>query len=410
MKRSPSLQEAAIILPSNENVSGRTLGDEEITLLTVAIRSGMLARTKGAFVKALEKRFAEIIGVRFAIACSSGTAAIHSAIAAIDPSPGDEIITTSITDMGALMPIIYQSAIPVFADVDPETCNVTANTIEARLSERTRAIIVTHMFGNPCDMTEIMRLAESHNIPVIEDCSHSYLSRHQGAITGSIGAIGCFSLYQGNHITTGEGGLITTNDETLARRMAMFGNKGGGQKEAETNHSFLALNYRMTELQGAVAVAQLPKLDAVVQSRIAAANKLTWRLKSLPGIEPPNVGPKNLQTYWKYCLRVDGQAISDGAAGLDRLLREKGILPATACLTEPAFMSEIFQKQRTFGDSRFPFTLARPEAVNYEPSNFNGTFEAVYSFLALPWNEHYRDDHIDYIADSIQNAVEQLQL
>src|SRR2546430_10984489 len=146
-------------LPSDRDATGRTLGEEEITLLSAAIRSGTLTSTKGAFVKQLETRWAAIQGAQHAYACSHGSAAIHCAIAAIDPEPGDEIVTSPITDMGALTPILYQGAIPVFADVDPDTLNVTAATIQARLSARTRAIVVTHLFGNPCKMSETIALA-----------------------------------------------------------------------------------------------------------------------------------------------------------------------------------------------------------------------------------------------------------
>src|SRR6266436_2618671 len=162
-----------LTLPSDQEASGRTLGDEEIALVAAAIRSGTLTSTKGTFVKTLERRFAELLGVKHAWACASGTAAVHTTIAAIDPEPGDEIITSPITDMGALAPILYQGAIPVFADVDPHTLNVTAATIRARLSPRTRAIMVTHLFGNPCEMSEIMTLARSRDIAVIEDCAPS---------------------------------------------------------------------------------------------------------------------------------------------------------------------------------------------------------------------------------------------
>src|SRR3954469_24169404 len=138
-------------LPSDQDASGRTLGDEEIAAVTAAIHSGTLTSTKGNFVKQFETRWAELQGVEHAHACSHGSAAIHCAVAAIDPEPGDEIVTSPITDMGALTPILYQGAIPVFADVDPLTCNVTPESIAAALSERTKAVIVTHLFGNPCD-------------------------------------------------------------------------------------------------------------------------------------------------------------------------------------------------------------------------------------------------------------------
>src|SRR5688572_15038942 len=150
-------------LPSDQDATGRTLGDEEIATLAEAIRSGTLTSTKGEKVRALETRFAELLGVGHCLACSSGTAALHTAFAALDLEPGDEVITTGITDMGALTPLLYQGLIPVFADVDPRTCNVTADTVAARLSERTRAVVVTHLFGNPCDMAGIMELARSRN-------------------------------------------------------------------------------------------------------------------------------------------------------------------------------------------------------------------------------------------------------
>jgi perosamine synthetase len=186
-----------LTLPSDQDASGRTLGDEELALLTEVIRSGTLTSTKGPQVPALEARFAELLGVRHAVACASGTAAVHLGVVAVDPEPGDEIITTPITDMGALSPIVYQGAIPVFADVDVETCNVTADTIAARLSDRTRAIVVTHLFGNPCDMRAIEELARERGIPVIEDCAQAYLARSRGRLVGTIGAVGCFSLQQG---------------------------------------------------------------------------------------------------------------------------------------------------------------------------------------------------------------------
>jgi dTDP-4-amino-4,6-dideoxygalactose transaminase len=356
----------------------------------------------------LEKQFAELLGVRHAYACASGTAAIHTALAAVNPEPGDEIVTSSITDMGALTPILYQCAIPVFADVEPNTYNLTAETISRCLSSRTRAIIVTHLFGNPCEMTEIMELANARGIPVIEDCAQAFLARHVGVPVGGIGKIGCFSLQQGKHITTGEGGLVVTNDDRVARSMYLFINKAWGYGDPKPDHYFLALNYRMSELQGAVAVAQLPKLQHAVEARVAAADQLTRRLRDLKGIEVPWVSPRNFHTYWKYCVRVDRQVIPEGAIGLAKLLKEKGIASAPRYIQKPAFMCEIFQKQRTFGNSRFPFTLARPEVLDYDAQNFPGTIEALEGVLVLPWNERYTEEHVDYIADSICGAVERL--
>lgn len=405
MNKSALLETKKINLPNDQNFSGRTLGEEEIALVIEAIKSGTLTGTKGTFVKKLEQDFATLLGVKHAYACASGSAAIHVAIAAIDPEPGDEIITTAITDMGALTPILYQSAVPRFADVDPRTLNVTAATIEPCINERTKAIIVTHLFGNPCNMTEIMELARSHNIPVIEDCAQAFLAEHDNQLIGSIGNIGCFSLQQGKHITTGEGGLVVTNDDAVARRMFLFINKAWGYGDPKPDHYFLAPNYRMCELQGAVAVAQLSKLPKIVECRHLAANRITELLQNIRGIETPWIDLRNIHTYWKYCLRVDNNLVPGGTVGLAQRLKEKGIFSAPRYIQKPAFQCEIFRKQRTFGQSRFPFVLARPDAVDYNPEKYPGTFAGLESVLVLPWNEHYNNDHINYIADSIREVI-----
>jgi len=397
-----------ITLPSDQDITGRDLGHRELELLEQVINSGTLTSTKGTFTKNLEERFAVTMGLRAAYACASGTAAIHLAIAAIDPNPGDEIITTSITDMGALTPILYQGAIPVFAEVDPLSLNVTADTISACLSERTRAIVVTHLFGNPCAMTQIMELARSRNLPVIEDCAQAYLASWEGQYVGTFGDIGCFSMQQGKHMTTGEGGLVVTNNEALARRMFLLINKGWGYGDSNPDHYFIALNYRLSELQGAVAIAQLEKLASVVEHRVSAGNRLSQMLTNMPGCATPQVPCGAVHTYWKYCLNIDSHVVRDGAVGLAGKLKQRGISSSPRYIQKPAFMCEIFQKRRTFGTSQYPFTLARPEVLDYSRSRFPQTFKALEDVLVLPWNERYTDQHLEYIAESVKDCLEGL--
>jgi dTDP-4-amino-4,6-dideoxygalactose transaminase len=410
LSSSPLVEEKVLRLPSDQDASGRTLGEEEMAAVCEAIRTGTLTSTKGEFVKTLESRFGALLGIGHVHACASGTAAVHTAVAALDPEPGDEIVTSAITDMGALAPILYQGAIPVFADVDPRTANPTAKTIEARLSDRTKAIIVTHLFGNPCEMDDILALGRERGIPIIEDCAQAFLARYRGRVVGTLGTIACFSLQQGKHITTGEGGLVATADPALARRMFLFINKAWGYGDPQPDHYFLALNYRMSELQGAVAVAQLPKLEAVVERRISSARRLDERLAGLPGIATPWVSPSAVHSYWKYALHVDGSVIEGGAPGLAAALKDRAIASAPRYIQKPAFMCEVFQKRRTFGRSQWPFTLARPEAVDYDRRHFPGTFAALESVLVLPWNERYTDEHVDYVARSIRQAAERLAI
>lgn len=404
----PHKPTAPPVLPSDQDATGRTLGDEEIALVAEAIRSGTLTVTKGRFGKALETDFAALAGAKHATACSSGSAAVHCAVAALDPEPGDEVVTTSITDMGALAPILYQGAIPVFADVDPRTGNVTADTITARITDRTKAVVVTHLFGNPCDMTRIMAVANARGIPVIEDCAQAFQAMHRGKPVGTFGAVGCFSLQQGKHITTGEGGLVVADDAALARRVFLFVNKAWGYGDPNPDHYFLAPNYRMSELQAACAVGQLPKLPDVVAARVQLAARMDELLAGTPGVEVPHREPGDVHTYWKYSLRIDPAVIPGGPAALAKELKAVNIASAPRYIQKPAFRCQVFRDQRTFGNSRWPFTLARPEAVDYSAERFPGTFEYLDRVLVLPWNEKYTADHLTYLAASIYEAAARL--
>ena len=303
--------------------------------------------------------------------------------------------------MGAIAPILYQGAIPVFADVDQRTGNLTAEAIERVMSDRTRAIIVTHLFGNPADMAAIMKLANAYGVHVIEDCAQSYQASVDDQSVGSLGSIGCFSLQQGKHITTGEGGLIVTHNADLARRIFLFINKAWGYGDAKPDHYFLALNYRMSELQGAVALAQLEKLDFSVSQRRLMAARLDRSLTGLEGLATPYVADGAAHSYWKYCLWVDGERVPGGPVGLSAKLKEQNIASVPRYIQKPAFQCAVLREQRTFGNSRFPFTLARPEAVDYSPERFPGTFEFLDRVLVLPWNERYEEQHVDYLANRI---------
>ena len=395
-------------LPSDQDASGRSFGPEELDALREVLDSGTLTATKGEFTKRLEASLADMLGVEHVVACASGSAAVHVAVAGLDLEPGDEVVTTSITDMGALTPILYQGAIPVFADVDPDTMNVTAATIEAALSERTRAVIVTHLFGNPCQMDEILALSAAKGIPVIEDSAQAYHAQSKGRPVGTMGSIGCFSSQQGKHITSGEGGFVVTSDPALARRMRVYVNKAWPYGEPNPDHEFLALNYRITELQSAVLFASMKKLDANVKARITAADRLAEQLDGLPGVGTPVVAPDDVHCYWRFCLRIDPEVVPGGPGAVAQALKFYDIAAAPRYIQKPAFRCKVIADQVTFGASRWPWTLARPAAVDYAPERFPGTFAGLEQALVLPWNERLTDDHVDYLASSTTEAVQSL--
>ncbi|TFH18704.1 MAG: DegT/DnrJ/EryC1/StrS family aminotransferase, partial [Myxococcales bacterium] len=382
---------------------------EELDLVREVLASGTLNCTKGTKVKAFEEAFAGLYGVPHARAVSSGTAAVHCAISAIDPEPGDEIITTPVTDMGALTPIIYEGAIPVFADVDPVSLNITPESVAARVTERTKAIIVTHLFGNPCDMRGIMEVARRTSIPVIEDCAQAFLATVDGRPVGTIGEIGAFSLQQGKHITTGEGGVVISTDDAWARHVRLFSDKAWGYGDPSPDHYFLALNYRMTDLQGAVALAQLAKLSGIVDLRSDAAARLTARLDGIEGITLPRPIDGANHVYWKYPLIVDPRVIPGGADALGGELQKRGLACAPRYIQKPAFQCQVFRDLKTFGSSRWPFSLREGVTCGadlYDEADFPGTREGLASVVVLPWNELYTDEHLSFIEESIVSAVE----
>lgn len=394
--------------PSDQDASGRSLGAEELELLHEAIGSGTLTSTKGEMVTSLEREFAELVGSTHAVAASSGSAAVHIAIAAQNLEPGTEVITTPVTDMGALAPLLFQGLIPVFADVAPLTLNVTPETVAARLSDRTGAVIVTHLFGLPVDMDGVRRVATEARIPVIEDAAQAFLAETRGSHTGTIGDIGCFSFQQGKHMTSGEGGIAVTDDPDLARRMRLFVNKAWGYGDEHPDHYFLALNYRLTELQGAVAVAQLRKLPAALKHRRAMAERLTNRLTGLSGLSLPIAPAGDTHSYWRYPIWVDPDRVNGGAVGFAAALRDLQIPAAPRYIQKPAFETAVFAEQRTFGQSRWPFTLAETSAVDYSPTRFPGAYEGLERVVVLPFNERFTESHIDFIAGGIHQAIEEL--
>jgi dTDP-4-amino-4,6-dideoxygalactose transaminase len=372
------------------------------------LATGILFAPKGKFVQTLEKKFASRYGVAHAVACTSGSAAMHAAVAAVNPNPGDEIITTPITDMGALTAILFQGAVPVFCDVDPDSYNVTAETIEPRITSRTRAVVVTHLFGVPCEMGPIMELCNSHGIPVIEDCAQSFDARYNGKQVGTFGAIAAWSFQQGKHMTTGEGGMITTNDAKLGRRAYLFVNKAWGYGDKNPDHYFLAPNYRINEITGGVALAQFDKLDSVVARRKSSAARFTQLIADIPGITPQKKPAGSDCVYWKYCVNVDESETGVSLNEIAARMRAAGIFAAPRYVGKPAFECQIFRDKVTFGDSSWPYTdpsRASLPPVDHDRKNFPGSIKALSQILVIPWNEFYTEEHVDYIADNLKAAV-----
>ncbi len=388
-------------LPSVMDASGRRFGDEEVKAVERVLRSGMLSATWGAEVPALEREFADLLGAGHAVACSSGTAALHLAVAAVDPEPGDEIITTPISDMGTVFPIVMQNAVPVFADVDPITGNLDPATVAAAITPRTKAVMAVHLFGKPAPIRELRELCDQHGILLIEDCAQAYLAPVGDTFAGRIGHIGCFSLQQTKHISAGDGGLVVTDDAALARRMRLFADKGWPRDTNERSYLFLALNYRMTELVGAVTRAQLSRLRGVVADRRTAAARATAGIGKLAGVTtPPDPGD---HVYWQYPLILDPEIAGDLHEWAAALTAE-GIPANGGYLTSPLYGAPALRDRLTYGQSGFPL-----QDVEYPPGLCPNAEELINRrLLVLPWNENYTEADVDDIVAAVRKVHNEL--
>jgi dTDP-4-amino-4,6-dideoxygalactose transaminase len=269
-------------------------------------------------------------------------------------------------------------------------------------------VIVTHLFGIPCDMDPIMELCNARGIPVIEDCAQAFDATYKGKPVGTIGKIGCFSFQQGKHMTTGEGGMVVSNDPDIARRMFLFINKAWGYGDKNPDHYFLAPNYRINEVTGAVALAQLAKLTGVVAKRRASATKFTQMIAGLQGVTPQKRPQASDPVFWKYCVNIDEKKAGTGLSEIAAKMRAAGIFAMPRYIGKPAFECQVFRDKVTFGTSSWPYTdpsRAGLPPVDYDRANFPGTIKALSQVLVIPWNEFYTDEHVNYISHNIQAAI-----
>jgi dTDP-4-amino-4,6-dideoxygalactose transaminase len=277
------------------------IGEEEKAAVLEVLGSGQLAQ--GRRVREFEERFAAWVGARYAVAVSSGTTALHVALLAHGVGPGDEVITTPFSFIASANCIVYAGATPRFADIEPEHYTIDPAAIEAQITPRTRAILPVHLFGQPCDMDAIAAIAERHGLTIIEDACQAHGAQLNGRPMGSWGTA-CYSFYPTKNMTTGEGGMITTDDPALAERMRMIREHGMRQRYV---HETLGYNFRMTDMQAAIGLVQLRRVDGWNEQRRRNAALLTALLADAPGVETPKVRPGALHVFHQYTVAVESR-------------------------------------------------------------------------------------------------------
>lgn len=277
----------------------------------------------GKYITEFEQGFAAFCGVRHGVSVSNGTAALHLALAALNIKAGDEVIVPDLTFVASANAVAYTGATPVLADVDKKTWNIDPEKIREKITADTKAIMPVHLYGHPCDMEPIMELASKHNLFVIEDCAEAHGAEYRGKRVGSIGTIGCFSFYGNKIITTGEGGMCVTNDEKLAERMRFL--KDHGMTRPHYYHPEVGFNFRMTNIQAAIGLAQLERIDKFIAAKIRNAKLYRQLLSNVPGITFQPEEPYARSVFWLHSILVEddfrcsrGTLMKDlKAAGID---------------------------------------------------------------------------------------------
>jgi len=283
-------------------VCSPVLGASEERNLLEAVRSGFIS-SRGPFVARFEEGFARFVGARHAVAVSSGTAALHLAFVALGIGPGDEVVVPSFAMIACANAVTYTGARPVVVDAEPATWNLDPERLESVRTERTRAVLAVHTYGHPADMDPIRAWAEPHGIAVVEDAAEAHGAEYRGRRVGTLGEFGCFSFYANKILTTGEGGMVVTDRPELAERVALLRDQGF-QTRRRFLHEVVGYNYRLTNLQAAIGVAQLERADAFVAARREHAARYRADLAGIPGLELAPEASWARNVFWMYSVRT----------------------------------------------------------------------------------------------------------
>lgn len=347
----------------------------EIKYLTECIKTSWVS--SGKFVATLEEKFADFCGTRYACATSNGTSALHLLLVALGIKEGDEVLVPDLTYVSSANAVAYTGAKPVFVDVDKEIWAMDPEKIEKKITKKTKAILVVHLYGHPADMDKINSIAKKHKLIVLEDACQVHGALYKGRKAGSLSKAACFSFSGAKIMTTGEGGMITTNDKALVKRINDIRSNFTSKKK-NFYHSSIGYNYRMTNLQGAVGVAQLEKIESKLRIKIRNAKTYTKFLKDVDLLQLPVEKPWAKNTYWLYSIVLKKRGLRDKLA---EYLKSKGIE------TRPFFVPM----------HKLPMYKTREKLVNTEYLAANG--------ISLPSGLSLTSAQIEYICSEIKNFI-----
>jgi perosamine synthetase len=366
-------------------VSSPSLNNDDFKSVMGALESGWISGSRGDCISKFESEFSEFCGAKYGVACSNGTTALHLATALLGLKAGEEVIVPDFTNIATILAVIYTGATPVLVDSDPEIWGLDADLLISKITPRTKAILPVHIYGHPVEMGKVMRLASEHKLVVIEDAAEAHGAECDGRRAGGIGDIGCFSFYANKIITTGEGGMLITNNEEYAKKARSLANLAYSDVE-RYQHDSLGFNYRMSNILAALGCSQLNRIDDLVSFKRSVAMKYNSLLSSVDGLRKPVEKSWAKNVYWMYGVVLDdsfGMTRDD----LRSFLAERGV--ETRAFFYPMHQQPVFKRMGMFADESYPVSevLAR-------------------SGLYLPCGLSITDDEIRYVADCVKQAHE----
>jgi len=360
-------------------VSEPTITEKEIEYVMQAVKSGWIS-SLGEYINKFEEEFAKFVGTKYALTVANGTVGLHLALVSIGIKEGDEVIVPDLTFIATANAVKYTGAKPVFADIDKETWCISVEDIERKITTRTKAIIPVHLYGHPANMNPIIEIAKKYNLYIIEDCAEAHGAEYKGKKVGSIGHCGVFSFYGNKIITTGEGGIVTTNDEQLYEK-AKYLRDHAMSKEKRYWHMEIGYNYRMTNIQAALGLAQLERIDEIIQKKKEIFN---WYREGLKGLENIKLNPEKewaKNVFWMVCLVYEK---------FDEEKREK-------------FMKELKNKSI---DTR-PFFYPCSMMPMYKQDNFINpvSYDLYKKGINLPSGYNLTFENVSYICKTIREFI-----
>jgi perosamine synthetase len=379
-------------------------GEPELEQLQSAVKQDSLYYWNNHQTKLFDDRFREVYGHKYVQPCSSGSAACHIAVAAAGIAPGDEVITSGITDIGTVIGVLFQQAVPVFADVEPFTGCLDPADVERKITPKTKAIMAVHLAGNPCRLAELKALADKHKLILIEDCAQAWGALYRGKPISSVGDIGCFSLQDSKHITCGDGGVVTSSSEKFGPLLTKFGDKGTNRFAPKDTATALGANYRISELQSAFAAAQLTRLEGIASKRSELGNLLTQELAGVPGITPHQVDKADRCVYWFYMARLALDKPRCDRPGFTKALAAEGVTFSNGYIAVPVYGLPMFQNHSFFA-GHWPIKELGLTSMDYSKVHLPVTEAILRECMLFRLNEAMDEDYIRGVAKAVRKVA-----